>query len=92
MAEVNTGLTTAMDQYKFSDSTPVGGRQSFAGPSGTQPFMNTGRAAAFASPSESSLRDTGSEYSWNRGLRGGAGSNGAADDGAAGGAADGAAG
>jgi hypothetical protein len=25
MAEVNTGLTTAMDQYKFSDSTPVGG-------------------------------------------------------------------
>jgi ethanolamine utilization microcompartment shell protein EutL len=26
IAEVNTGLTTAMDQYKFSDSTPIGGR------------------------------------------------------------------
>jgi predicted nucleic acid-binding Zn-ribbon protein len=96
IAEVNTGLTTAMDQYKFSDSTPVRGRQSVAGPSGTRPFMDPGRAAAFGSPSVSSLGDMGSEYSWNRRIRGGAGSDGAADggaaDGAAGGAADRAAG
>ena len=63
------------------------------GPSGTQPYMHPGRAAAFSSPSELSLRDTGSEYCWGRGLgerrlRGGAGSEGTAgNDGAAGGAA-----
>jgi hypothetical protein len=92
MAEVNTGLTTAMEQYKFSESTPFGFQHSVAGPSGTQPYMNPGRAAAFNSPSVSSLRDTGSEYSWNARLQGGAGSNGAAGgagDGAAGGAGDG---
>jgi hypothetical protein len=95
IAEVNMGLTTAMDQYKFSDSTPLGGRQSVAGPSGTQPFMNPGRAAAFLTTSVSSVMDTGSEYSWDPRLRGGAGSNtteNGAADGAAGRAADGAAG
>jgi predicted nucleic acid-binding Zn-ribbon protein len=40
MAEVNTGLTTAMEQYKFSESTPFEFRQTVAGPSGTQPYMN----------------------------------------------------
>jgi len=92
LAEANTGLTTALDQYKFSESTPLGIPQSFAGPSGTQPFIHPQRAAAFYSPSVSSLRDTASEYSERRGLRGGAGSaagDGAAGDGAAG---DGAAG
>jgi len=58
MAEINTGLTTAMDQYKFSDSTPLGVRQTVAGPSGTQTYMNPERAAAFQSPLVSSLRDT----------------------------------
>ena len=87
LAEANTGLTTALDQYKFSESTPLGIPQSFAGPSGTQPFIHPQRAAAFYSPSVSSLRDTASEYSERRGLRGGAGSaagDGAAGDGAAG--------
>jgi len=87
IAVVNTGLTTVMDQYKLSDSTPIRGRQSVAGPSATQPCMNPGPAVAFGSPSVSSLRDTGSEYSWNRGLREGAGS-----EGSAGGEADGTAG
>jgi hypothetical protein len=45
--------------------------------------MHPQRAAAFYSPSVSSLRDTANEYSWHRGLRGGAG-DGAAGDGAAG--------
>jgi hypothetical protein len=94
MAEVNTGLTTAMDQYKFSDSTPLGGHRTVAGPSGTQPYMNPDRAALCYSPSVSSLRDTGSDYSWNVGLRGGAGCDGAAGgaDAGAAGAAGGAAG
>ena len=90
MTEVNTGLTTAMDQYKFSDSTPVGGQRTVAGPSGTQPYMNPERAAAVQSPSVSILRDTESEYSWNVRIRGGVGSREAAGDGAAGGAAGGA--
>jgi len=92
LAEANTGLTTALEQYKFSESTPLGIPQSFAGPSGTQPFIHPQRAAAFYSPSVSSLRDTASEYSWRGGLRGGAGSaagDNAAGDGAVG---DGAAG
>jgi hypothetical protein len=55
IAEVYTGLTTEMDQDKFSDSTPLRGRQSVAGPSGTQPFMNPGRAAALEFMSVSSL-------------------------------------
>jgi len=58
MAEVNTGLTTAMDQYKFSDSTPIGGQRAVARPLGTHPYMNPERAAAFQFPSVSSLRDT----------------------------------
>jgi len=74
LAEVNTGLTTALDQYKFSESTPLGDPQNFAGPSGTQPFIHPQRAAAFHSPSVSSLRDTASEYSWQGRIRGGAGS------------------
>jgi hypothetical protein len=61
IAEFNTGLTTAMDQYKFSESTRVGIQRTTAGPSGTQPYMHPGRATAFLSPSELSLRDTGSE-------------------------------
>jgi hypothetical protein len=92
LAEANTGLTTAMEQYKFSESTPLGIPQNLAGPSGTQTFIHPQRAAAFYSPSVSSLRDTASEYSWHGGIRGGAGS--AAGDCAAGGGAagDGAAG
>jgi hypothetical protein len=93
MAEANTGLTTAFDQYKFSESSPVGMSQSLAGPSGTQQGLHPQRAAAFYSPTVSSLGDTAREYSWPGRLRGGAGSaaggNGAAGDGAAG---DGAAG
>jgi hypothetical protein len=90
LAEANTRLTTAMEAYKFSESTPLGIPQSLAGPSGTQTFMHPQRAAAFYSPSVSSLRDTASEYSWQGRIRGGAGSGaGAAGDGAAG---DGAAG
>lgn len=95
MAEVNTGLTTAMDHYKISESTPFDFRQNIAGPSGTQPYLHLQRAAAMESPSVSSLRDTGSEYSWHARIRGGAESDGAAGgagDGAAGGAVDAAAG
>jgi len=83
IAEANTGLTTAMDQYKFSESTPLGNPQTVAGPSGYQPFIHPQRAGAFYSPSVSSLRDTASEYSWQGVIRGGAG-DGNAGDGAAG--------
>jgi len=93
MTEVNTGLTTAMEECTFSQSSPYNGRRPsiVAGPSGTQ------RLPAFdRSPTESSLRDTGSKYSWHAQLRGAAGSNagadGGADCGAAGGADSGAAG
>jgi len=89
IAEINTGLTTAMDQYKFSDSTPREERQVFAGPSGTRATMHPQRARALESPSVSSLRDTGSEYSWGYGLRGGLGSN-SGGDAPAGGAGSGA--
>jgi len=91
IAEVNTGLTTAMDQYKFSDSMPRIERQVFAGRSGTQSVMHPQRTAALESPSVSSLRDTGSEYSWSYRLRGGLGSEaaaGGAGDAPAGGAGD----
>ena len=83
MTEVNTGLTTAMEECKFSQSTPYNFRRpSMApGPSGVRQQPTYER-----SPTESSLRDTGSEYSWHAQLRGGAGSNaGGAEDGAAGG-------
>jgi len=95
MTEINTGLTTAMEEYKFSQSSPYGFRRSSvaAGPSGTQ-YVHPQRQAAFGkSLSVSSPRDTGSEYSWHAQLTGGAGSNaGGADGGAAGGAEGGAAG
>ena len=72
LAEVNTGLTTAIDQYKISESTPLGVQQTTAGPSGTQPYIHPQRVPAFYS-SASSLRDTASEYSWHGAIRGGAG-------------------
>jgi len=90
MTEVNTGLTTAMEEYKFSQSTPYNFRRPsvVAGPSGTQRRSDFDR-----SPMESSLRDTGSEYSWHAQLRGGAGSNmGGGDEPVAGGEPAGAAG
>jgi len=79
LAEANTGLTTAMNQYKFSESSPSGVQQTVAGPSGTQPFIHPQRVAAFYS-SASSLRDTASEYSWQGIIRGGAGDDAARDD------------
>jgi hypothetical protein len=102
MAEVNMGLTTAMELFKFSESKPFEFRQTVAGPSGTLPYMNPQQLAAFQSPLLSSLKDTGSKYSWHARLRRGAGSRaaggadsrpaGGADGGAAGGADGGAAG
>ena len=79
LAEANTGLTTAIDQYKFSESTPLGVQQTAAGPSGTQPYMHPQRAHAFYS-SASSLRDTASEYSWQGVIRGGAGNEAAGNE------------
>jgi len=79
LIEVNTGLTTTMEECKFSQSSPYNFRRTsiVAGPSGIQ------RQPAFdRSPAESSLRDTGSEYSWHAQLRGGAGYNEGVDDGA----------
>jgi len=68
VAELNTGLTTAFEGYKFSESTPFDFRRSSvtAGPSGTQ-HMHPQRQAAFdqQSLSVSSLKDAGSEYSWH---------------------------
>jgi len=89
MTEVNTGLTTAMEECKFSLSSPDNFRRpSIApGPSGTRQQPTFDR-----SPTESSLSDSGSEYSWHVQLRGGAGSNAGAGDEAAGGAWGGAAG
>ena len=87
MVEVNTGLTTALEECKFSQSLPFNfGRSSVvAGPSGIQ------RRPDFSkSPTETSLRDTGSEYSWHAQLRGGAGSNTGLDCGTDGGADGGA--
>jgi hypothetical protein len=91
MGELNTGLTTAMDQYKFSDSTPLGGNRmnvhTVAGSSSKQPYVYPECLTTFLSPLVSSLRNTSIEYSWNIGLREGAGSSaGGADDEAAGGA------
>jgi hypothetical protein len=57
IAEVDTGLTSAMEQYKFSESMPFEFRQAIMGPLGTQPYMNQEQAAAFRSPTVSSLRD-----------------------------------
>jgi len=84
-----------MEECKFSQSSPYNFRSISlaAGPSGTQ-YVHPQRLPAFdKSPSESSVRDTGSEYSWHARLRGGAGSNaGGADGGTAGGADGGGAG
>jgi len=84
--EINTGLMTAMKQYKFSEPTPFEFRQSVAGPSGTQQYVHPLRLAAFQSQSVSGLRDTESECTWVGQIRGGTGRNGA-DGGADGGAA-----
>jgi len=93
IAKMNMGLTTAMEGYKLSESTPFGFRRSSVtvGPTGTQ-YVHPQRQAAFnqQSPSVSSLRDTASEYSWHARMRGGVGSiAGGADGGAAGGGAAG---
>ena len=92
-AEVDTGLTTTMEGYKFSESLPYNFRTTpAAGPSGTQ-SVHLQRLAVFGQQSipASSLRDTESEVSWRGMNQGGAGSNGAVAE-AAGGATDGAAG
>jgi hypothetical protein len=66
VAEVNIGVTTAMEGYKFSESSPYDFRRSskVAGPSGTQ-YVHPQRQAGFAqqSPLVSSLRDNGSKNS-----------------------------
>jgi len=90
--EMNTGLTTAMDQYKFSESTPFEFRQSATGPSRTQQYDHPQRLAGFQSPSVSSFRDTESASTWLGRIQGGAGNDDGADGGAAGGADNGAAG
>ena len=89
MQEVNTGLTTAMEGYKFSESSQYNFRQQVpqAGPSTT---VHPERRRYFGSDA-SSLRDTANEVTWLGGLRGGVGSNTGAEDGAAAGAAGGAA-
>jgi len=56
--EINTGLTTAMEQYKFSESTPFEFRQSVAGLSRTQQYVHPQRLPALQSPSVYSFRDT----------------------------------
>lgn len=100
VANVNTGLTTAIEGYKFWESSPYDFRRTSvtAGPSGMQ-FVHPQRQSAInrQSLSVSSLRDTESEYSWHARIRGGAGETadraaGGADGRAAGGADGGAAG
>ena len=95
--EANTGLTTAMDGFKVSESSRFNFRpernSTFqqAGPSTT---VHPERQRYFGSDA-SSLRDTESEISWSGRLRGGAGDEAGAADGAggaAGGDAGGAAG
>jgi hypothetical protein len=79
--EMNTGLTTAMEGYKLSESSPYNLRRTSvtAGPLGTQYVHPQGQAAFdHQSVSISSLRDTEIECSWHARIRGGAGSNGAA--------------
>jgi len=90
MMEMNTGLTTAMEEYKISQSSPYDFRRSsaVAGPSGMHAVHLQRQAAFDKSPSVSSLIDTGSEYSWHAQLRGGAGSNARGADGGAAGRAD----
>jgi hypothetical protein len=87
MQEVNTGLTTAMEGYKFSESSQYNFRQQVP-----QPWPSTTihpeRQRYFGSDA-SSLRDMESEVTWLGRIRGAAGSEGAAG-GAAGGATGGA--
>lgn len=87
--ENNTGLTTMLEAYKVSESTPFHIEHQ-AAPSGTQSYMHPHRVAAMGQPSVSvsSLTNTESEISRRGRMRGGSGSNGAAGgvDGAAGGA------
>jgi len=99
VAEVNTGLITALEGYKFSESLPYDFRRSSTVASSLRTqHVYPQKQAAFEqqSPSVSSLKDTGSEYSWHARIRGGAGSYaGGADNraaGAAGAAVGGAAG
>lgn len=86
---INTGLTTVMEHYIFSESIPFEFPHNFARPSGTHQSMHPQTRSAFQSPSVSSVRDTESASSGNFGrIRGGPGSDGAAgaaDCGAAGG-------
>jgi hypothetical protein len=62
VAEMNTGLTTAMEEYKFSQSSPYDFTRSstVAGRSGTQVVHPERQAVWNNSPSVSSLTDTGS--------------------------------
>jgi hypothetical protein len=83
MREVNTGLTTAMEGYKFSESSQINFQIPQAGPSTT---IHPERQRYFGSD-VSSLIDTESEVTWLGRIRGGAGSDAAAAGGAAGGAA-----
>jgi len=83
MTEVNTGLTTAMAECKFSQSSLYNFRMPSVAPG---PSVICQQPTFDRSPTESSLRDTGSEYSWHAQLRGGAGSNAGAGDGMAEGA------
>jgi len=99
--EVNTGLTTAMEGFKVSESSRFNFREKATPFQQAGPSVHPERQRYFGSDA-SSLRDTECEESWLGRLRGGAGSGAAegagegaaegAGDGAAGGAGDGAAG
>jgi len=87
--EVTTGLTTAMENNKPSESTPYNFRTVTA----FAPAVHPERRPSFDRSSESSLRDTDSASTWLGRIRGGAGVEGAAgNDGGAAGGAGGAAG
>jgi len=93
--EVNTGLTTAMEGYKFSESSRFDFRGNTvplgqAGPSG---FLHPQRQGNVnRNESEYSLTDTHSASTWLGTIRGGDGSDHNSQDGAASGAAGGATG
>jgi len=88
--EVNTGLTTAMEQYKCSESLGIGFRRAIPtgqpGLSGTIPLERRGNFSV-RSDSVSSMRDTESASTWLERIRGGAGSHEAETRNAAGGPA-----
>jgi hypothetical protein len=87
MQEINTGMTTAMEELKFSKASRVD-----FGQLGKPPQVNVHpQRRGLSESEESSLRDTDSATTWLENLRGGAGSQeavGGAHGGAAG-AADG---